>query len=193
MSAPWSNGLPTSAEISGVEYRIRSGYMAILDICTAMNDPELSDRDRAEVALRIFYPDLPDIPPERYEEALKYCIWFIDGGSELRPQKKAPRLVDWEHDFPVIVGPVNRVLGTEIRHNGGPEDYGIHWWTFLSAYMEIGDCTFAQVVRVRDRLARGKKLDKADQEWYRQNHDLVNIKSKYTNAEKDLLKEWCGG
>ena len=56
--------------------------------------------------------------------------------------------------------------------------------------MEIGDCTFAQIVRIRSLRAKGKKLDKADQEWYKQNRHLVDIKQTYTESENEILKEW---
>ena len=104
--------------------------------------------------------------------------------------------MDWEQDFPYIVAPVNRVLGTEIR--AVPYDFkenrgGFHWWSFLAAYREIGgDCTFAQVVSLRDKLARGKTLDKADREWLRRNRALVDFRRKYTKAEDALLKGWIG-
>lgn len=179
--------LPTEVEIDGVPYAIRSDYRAILDICIALADPELDGGDRAEAALTIFYPEFEQIPPEHYQEAIKKCFWFINGGEDEEPeQNKIPRLVDWEQDFALIAAPVNRVLGKEIR----ALEY-LHWWSFLSAYQEIGgDCTFAQVVNIRDKLARNKKLDKADREWYRKNRKLVDFKRKYTQAEEDLLKMW---
>ena len=178
--------MPESAEIGGVTYKIRSDYRCILDICAALEDPELEEQDKAVAALVIFYPDLDQMPQERYEEALRWCYWFIDGGRTWA-DRKGPRLVDWEQDFPCIAAPVNRVLGREIR---GPEP--LHWWTFLGAYQEIGDCLFAQVVRIRDRRARGKPMDKQDREWYRQNRKLVDFSKKYTSAEEALLKEWGG-
>ena len=66
----------------------------------------------------------------------------------------------------------------------------LHWWSFLSAYMGIGDCLFAQVVAIRDKKARGKKLDKADREFYRRNQDIIDIKKPLTEAEREILKEW---
>lgn len=179
--------LPTEAEIGGETYAIRWEYRCILDICAAIADPEMEPQDKAAAALTIFYPDLDQMPPEHYEEALKWCYWFIDGGQEPGGQK-GPRLVDWEQDFPYIAAPVNRVIGREIR---SPEP--LHWWSFLGAYMEIGDCVFAQVVRIRDRLARGKHLDKQDREWYRKNKRLVDLKRRYTSADEAILKEWGGG
>ena len=93
--------------------------------------------------------------------------------------------MDWEQDYGLLVPPINRVLGREIRS----VEY-LHWWTFLGAYQEIGDCAFAQVVRVRDRLARGKKLDKADREWYQRNRRLVVFKSRYTDEDEKIMREW---
>lgn len=184
MSDPWRELLPTSLEVGGVEYEIRSDYRAVLDICAALSDPELEDRDRSLVLLDIFYPAFSEMPPEAYDEAVKRCFWFINGG-EAQQKNPAPKLVDWEQDFKYIVAPVNRVTGTETRS----VDY-LHWWTFLAAYYEIGDCLFAQIVRIREKRAKGKKLDKSEQEWYRQNRELVDLKRQYTETESELLKKW---
>jgi len=93
--------------------------------------------------------------------------------------------MDWEQDFPIIAAPVNRVLGFECR-----EVPYLHWWTFLAAYNEIGDCLFANVVSIRKKKAQGKKLDKADQAFARENSDLVNFRVKATAAEEAVFEEW---
>ena len=184
MSAPWNNGLPTRMEVGGVEYEIETDYRAILDICAAISDPELTGQEQSAVALEIFYPDIEAMPPEDYQEALDRLLWFLNGG-DTPEDRKMPKLVDWEQDFTYIVAPINRVTGQEVR----AVEY-MHWWTFLAAYQEIGECTFAQIVRIRDRLARGRPLEKADQEWYRNNRQLVDFKRKYTGAEDEMVKSW---
>lgn len=177
--------LPKSLEVCGETYEIRSDYRAVLDICAALSDIELSDQEKAFVTLSIFYPDFENMPQEHYQAAIERCFWFIDCGSDEDRTKKAPKLMDWEQDFQYIVAPINRVIGKEIR---SAED--LHWWTFVSAYYEIGDCTFAQIVRIRDKKAKGKKLDKAEQEWYKNNRKLVDFKHTYTDGEKEILKQW---
>ena len=177
--------LPTSVEIDGVEYRIRSDYRAILDICTALSDPDLEYWEKCYTACSIFYAD--DIPKD-VKKAVEECFRFINMGQEDTGRKK-PVLMDWEQDLPFIIAPVNRVAGTEIR----ALEY-LHWWTFLSYFYEIGgDCTFAQIVSVRSKLNKGTKLDKVDKEWLRDNPDLVRIKRKYSTSEKELLKQWGSG
>lgn len=57
-------------------------------------------------------------------------------------------------------------------------------------YNDLGDCTFAQVVRIRDKKARGKTLEKDEREWYRRNSDLVNIKNKLSQEEETTISTW---
>ena len=179
--------LPQSVEVLGAEYQIRSDYRAVLDICTALADTELNEQEKAAVALGIFYRDFDQLPPENGQEALKRCFWFINCGADEGTGQTGAKLMDWEQDFQYIVAPINRVMGSEIR----AVPY-MHWWTFVSAYYEIGDCLFAQIVRVREKLAKGKPLDKADREWYRRNRSLVDFKCPLTEQESELLDVWLG-
>lgn len=186
MSGSWNDLLPTAVEVGGREYEIRSDYRAILDICAAMNDAELDQQEKAEIALDIFYPAFAEMPPEDYQEAIERCFWFINCG-DVEQEQKHVKLMDWEQDFKYIIAPINRVTGKEVRS----VKY-MHWWTFIAAYYEIGDCTFAQIVRIRDKKARGKALDKTDAEWYRKNRSLVDLKTTYTQQDDDVLSAWLG-
>lgn len=180
--------LPTSLTVCGTEYEINSDFRVILDVIIVLNDVELTDAERLFFALGFFYRNFENMPTEHHQEAIRWCFWFINGGKfEESKKTNAPVLMDWEHDFQYIVSPINRVIGHEVR-----ADKYLHWWTFLGAYMEIGDCTFAQIVRIRSAKAKGKKLDKQDQEWYARNRDLVDLKTKYTAAEEDMLRKWGG-
>lgn len=176
--------LPKSLNIGGAEYEIRSDFRAALDICAALSDDELSEQERGYTVLSIFYPDFDKMPEESYTEAIERLFWFLRGGEEERPQK-GPQLVSWEQDFNLICPAVNRIVGCDVRGL----DY-MHWWTWQSAYMEIGDCFFAQVVGIRSKKAKGKPLDKQDKEFYRRNRDLIDIKKPHTDAERNILKEW---
>lgn len=177
--------LPTSVEINGREYKVRSDFRDILTTLEAVADVELTDQDRAEAVLTIFYPDLPDMPSSDYEEAVAQYLWFINCGQIDEEGKFGKKLVDWEQDFPLIVAPVNRVLRKEVRATKH-----LHWWTFISAYREIGDCLFAQVVSIRQKLSSGKPLDKSDKDFYRKNRSIVDIQQRYTEWESEKIREW---
>lgn len=177
--------LPTSVDVNGKTYQIESDYRAVLDILAALSDNDLTMEERATAALDIFYPDFDDMPLSDHEEALRQCYRFIDHGQESKEQKKQPVLMSWEQDFDMIIAPVNRIAGCEVR----AMEY-LHWYSFLSFYQEIGDCLFAHVVSIRDKKARGKALDKQEREFYKRNRDIIDLKTTYTDAEKDILAAW---
>ena len=179
--------LPTTLNIHGTEYRIRSDFRAVLDVLTAMNDPDLflPDADeweqqavRMSTMTTIIYPDYELIPRDHYMEACNKAIQFIDMGMKEDNKRPLPRLMDWEQDGQIIIPAINRVVGKEVR----ALEY-LHWWTFLGAYMEIGDCLFSQIVSVRGKRAKHKKLDTWEKEFIRENQELVELKKKYTEQE----------
>lgn len=176
--------LPKSLQIGGVEREIRSDFRAILDICCALSDSELNPIEKAVVTLEIFYPDHESIRAADWSEALEKCLNFIEHGTN--PQKNSTKLVDWEQDFPYIIGSINRTAGYEVR----AVPY-LHWWTFLSLYQEMSsECTFVQILQVREKLARGKKLEKEEREWYKRNRKIIDLRSKYTAQDEELLSAW---
>jgi len=180
--------LPRTVEINGTEYEIRTDFRVMMDVFEVLNDVELQDNERGVLALGFFYPDFADMPPEDYKEAINKLFWFIRGGSDSESDRNKRKLMDWEQDYQLVIAPVNRVVGRDVRTLDE-----FHWWSFLSAFMEIGgDCTFTQVVSIRTKLAKGKSLDKQDSAWYRENRNLVDIKGKYSTADNDILSMWGG-
>ena len=178
--------LPTTVTVSGTEYPVRTDFRVILEIFVMLEDPDLSDSDKTEALLRMFYEERP--PAEDTDAAVRAFLDFLEpGGAEPRRRKKSPGLIRWERDFPLIVGPVNHVLGMECR--SAPY---LHWYTFLAAYMDMDPgCVFAQVLRIREKLRTGKKLEKWERDFLRQNPDLVQPPVRLTEAETAFLKDWA--
>lgn len=188
----WS--FPTSLNIRGVEYEIRTDYRVVLDLLMALNDPELTDSDnkmsaymQSRVILEIMFPDWDNIPQEHIQEALDKVAEFIDMG--IGDDSKKPKTMDWEQDAPIIIPAINKVLNKEIR----AEKY-MHWWTFLGAYMEIGEGLFSNIIHIRQKKAKGKKLEKWEQEFYKENKSLIDFqhKEKRSNEEKEMLRDYFG-
>ncbi|MBQ7728331.1 MAG: hypothetical protein IJT60_07150 [Clostridia bacterium] len=47
--------LPSTVTISGIEYPVRTDFRTILEIFMMLDDPDLSDEDKTEALLRMFY------------------------------------------------------------------------------------------------------------------------------------------
>lgn len=176
--------LPTKAVIGGREYDISTDYRDILEIFSYLSDPDLPEFIRWEVALALFYEEVP----EDRQAAAEFFCRFLTGGEE--NDTPGPRLLDWEHDAPAIIADVNKVAGQEIR----AVPY-IHWWTFLSWFHAIGEGQLSTLVSIRQKLHKGKKLEGWEKEFYRENKKKVDLPKKYSArelAEQEKLKALLG-
>ena len=190
--------LPTSLHVGGANYKIRTDYRVILDILAAMNDPDILDPGMTEdekqaekvlTMLQILYIDFDRMPPSDWKEASEKACEFIDCGIHDDGTPK-PRLMDWEQDAPIIVPAVNKVCNFDVRS----VKY-MHWWTFFGYYMEIGECMLSTVVSIRDKKRRGKRLEKWEQEFYRNNKHIVDLRAKKaerSEEEKEELRKLFG-
>lgn len=182
--------LPTSVEFGGREWAINTDFRDILNVLIAFDDPELTDAEKGYVCLYNFYVDYDEIPREQMQAAYDAAIEFIDHGhpDDKKPTKKT---MDWEQDASLIFPAINHVAGYEVRS----ADY-IHWWTFMGYFMEIKDSTYSTVLSLRQKKARGKKLEKYEQEYWRNNKGICELRTKETDedkAEKERLKQLLGG
>ena len=67
--------LPTSVNIDGIEHPIRSDYRVILDIISALNDDDFTDREKAIAMMRLFFVDAYAVTD--WEKGLKATAEFI--------------------------------------------------------------------------------------------------------------------
>lgn len=171
--------LPRFLCVGNRDWEIRSDFRAILDILNYFNNPDFEEDEKWWICLDILYKDFQDMPQELWLEAEQQALLFIDMGAEEERGPK-PRLMDWEQDASIIIPSVNRVLGQEIR----ALSY-LHWWTFMGAYMEIGESLFSQVVSFRKKRVQKKKLEKWEKEFYRENKALCDLKKRYTKEEQE--------
>lgn len=68
----------------------------------------------------------------------------------------------------------------------------LHWWTFISGYMEIGECQFSNVVSIRTKKRKGTKLEKWEQEFYAENKKKVDLKTDFRPEEQEFLNNLLG-
>lgn len=178
----WS--LPKSARIGGAEYLINVDFRDVLEIIKYLTDDSRPDFLRWQIAVSLFYDG--EIPGDHQQEAMECLADFISYGE--REGKPGPKLLDWEQDAQLIIGDVNKVAGKEIRALPF-----LHWWTFLSYFYGIGEGQLSTVVSIRNKKKRGKKLEKWEEEYYRDNKSRVDFKSPKTEADKaaqEYFNKW---
>lgn len=173
--------LPTSAKFGGKEYPINADYRDVLEVIHYLMDQSRPEFMRWSIAMALFYEG--DIPSEYNQQAMEYLAEFISYGA--KDTKPGPKLMDWDADAQLIVADVNKVAGYEIR--AVPF---LHWWTFLAYFYGIGEGQLSTVVSIRGKKTKGKKLEKWEQEYYRENKSLVDMKkpdSQELREEKENI------
>lgn len=189
--------LPTYFEIEGEPFEIRDkgDYRMVLSCFNIMSNVELSEYEKIISCLMVFYSDFEDmddlIVHPHINQLVEKMLWFFDCGQTYEQKKEQPILVDWDKDSNLICSAINGVIGHDIRG-----DEYVHWWTFISYYMAIGECSLAQIVSIRRKLAKGKKLEKHEKEYMQENPHYFNI--DFRTPEQKALDAyvqslWKGG
>ena len=83
-----------------------------------------------------------------------------------------------EQDAPLIAAGINKAAGCEVR----ALPY-LHWWTFMAWFNSIGDGQLATLLRVRSKLRHGQKLQPWEQDYYRKNKAMVDLRPRLNPAE----------
>lgn len=163
--------LPTSLYVGGEKWEIRSDYRIILRIFEAMEDKELSESEKLYVALDLVYVNFGKMPKALYKEAYEKASAFMEC-HDRSDDKKNPRLINWEKDEHMIFPAINAVAGCEVRSI----PY-MHWWTFLGYFESVdNESLWSFVLSIRQKKAHGKKLEKYEQDFYKKNMALCDVK-----------------
>lgn len=176
--------LPTSLMVQGCEYAINADFRPCINIMRMFERNDLTDREKIQCMVGILYKD--EIPMQLMNEAAQQAVWFLNlGDEETSGSSKTPmRLFSWEQDLKFIISAVDKSAGFSTRSK---EFY--HFWEFMSAFMESGECVFNTIVHQR-KLKRTGKQTKADKEWWAENKDIAELKVEFTDDEKAILDEF---
>lgn len=190
--------IPTKIKIDGEEFQIRNNgdYRMVLDCFIALQDAELSKQERLFASLVIFYQDINSLDdfykfPDLTEAVSEMYKFFNCGQTQGIGKRVNYKLLDWEQDAQIICSAINKVANTEVR----AEPY-IHWWTFMGYYSAIGESLFSTVIKIRDKIMKGKKLEKYEREFRLDNPEYFvwNARSIEDKEADALIKElWNSG
>ena len=186
--------LPTYVVVNDTQYNIRNqgDFRVVLDCFVALNDIDLPKELRLLTCMIIFYSDFNDIDDlndldiDTIRELLNQMYSFFNCGDDNIGASKPYKLVDWENDSQLIMSSINVVAHKEVR----AEAY-LHWWTFMGYYLNIGEGPFSNIVAIREKIIKHKKLEDYEKEFKRDNPQYFNWewRTEQEIAEDNLLKE----
>lgn len=167
--------LPTSITIKGREYVIRHDFRPCLEIILMFEDVDLTDAEKVQGMIEILFEEEPPVCEETILEAIKFLDMGMDTGNG---SGASDRMFSWTHDSNYIFSAIDKVLGFSCRRC----EY-LHWWEFMGAFMEIGECTFSTIIYMRKQKKKGK-LTKEEKEYWAENRKMLELQQLYTEAEQ---------
>ena len=171
--------LPTTLEVNGRVYDIRTDFRDILRIIAAYQSPKLTDQDKLYVCMKQIYVEVEAIPRADFTEAFNKALTFIECEHQ-HDVKKRPRLVNWVKDEQLIFPAINKVAGFETR----TAEY-VHWWTFMGYFHGIDkDDTWSFILSIRQKRAKHKPLEKYEKEFYLANKALCDVDEYKSSKEQ---------
>ena len=187
-------GLPITVDIEDRTYHIRNNgdYRVILECFDALNDVELSETERIISSIFIFCSDFDGVEDVLYldEEELTNLVEkmfdFMNCGEKKGGSKTDFKAIDWKEDEQLICSAINNVANIEIRS----VEY-CHWWTFMGYFFAIGESPLSTIVGIRNKIAKGKKLEKYESEFKRNNPQYFEWDRRTLKQKEDdaLLQE----
>lgn len=190
--------IPVSVQVGDKQYNIRNkgDFRMVLDCFVALDDEQLTEQERVLACVIIFYEDMHSVEDTNkfsdYNTAVTEMFKFFNCGQEESPGASTNyKLIDWQTDSQLISSAINQVAGKEIR----AEKY-IHWWTFMGYYLAVGESALSTVVNIRSKIVKGKKLEKYEQEFRKNNPQYFSWKSKTVSQREqdDLARSlWNSG
>ena len=184
--------LPTTVIIDGHEYAVRDkgDFRTILGCISLIQDVDLTNEEKVLSALMIFLEGF-DTPEDVIDEfknlqtPIDEMFNFISCNDNQIGCKVNHKVMDWEQDEKLIISAINGIAKTEVR----ALEY-LHWWTFISYFMAIGECSFSTIVGIREKIIKGKKLEKYEREFKRDNPQYFMWKSEIESENKLIEQLW---
>ena len=193
--------LPTTVKIRDNDFKIRNkgDFRMVLDCFNALQDANLTQQERVISSLIIFYDDVHSYEDLcvlfKDDEDLKLAIEkmydFFNCNQKEVGAKQNYKLIDWDNDSQIICSAINNVANIEIRSL----EY-LHWWTFMGYYISIGESVLSTVVSIRHKIATGKKLEKYEKDFRKDNPNYFNFDYRTREQREEDAKfraMWEGG
>jgi hypothetical protein len=134
------DGLPGSVQIAGREVPIDTSFRTAILFEEAIQDIGLSDEQKIETALQLYYHD-ERITAGEVEEAVERMLWFYrcgadpETGESQTDNDDSKQSFSYEYDAEYIYAAFLQTYHIDLTHNS------LHWWQFRALFRALPEDT----------------------------------------------------
>lgn len=178
--------LPETVTIEGRAWPINSNFFIGILFELLMQDSDLSEEEKVERALALYYPT----PPPNLQEAMNQLLWFYRCGKEgeksgvaAGEQHTYRQPYDFDQDAELIFSAFWAQYHIDLN-----EIENLHWWKFRALFQGLStDCEFCKVMGYRTADTKG--MSKSQKQFYEKMRKRYALKKEtHTAAIVDLAQ-----
>lgn len=182
--------IPTTLEVGGERYKINAGFRESILFELMMQDRELSDRDKINMAISIYFEDNV---PDDIEAAVDQIIWFYkcgkedqesssNGGEQDHDQETSSpkQIYSFEEDDSYIYAAFLSQYGIDLQ-----DIEFLHWWKFKALFHSLEETN--KIVKIMEYRAMKihPEMSKQEKEFYKSMKRLYALPDNRTEEEKE--------
>lgn len=178
--------LPAEVEVSGRVYPIRADFRTSLQFEQIVTDPEISDEEKIERLLVLYYPEIPQDIAGAAQAALKFYVGPQRSGKERRPSNPKQQVYSSQHDAEYIFAAFWEAYQINLS------EIELHWWTFRALFAALpADTMFVKIVGWRAAEITDK-MPAVEKKRLRELKKAYALPSKRVKSANELEKILMG-
>ena len=177
--------LPSKVKIDGTEYNINSNFRTSVLFSLLMEDEELTEKEKINQALELYYP----IIPHNKIEAVEKIKWFYSCGkdNDTKPAGKkgnSEKILDYEEDAKYIYS----AFLSQYRIDLQDIEY-LHWWKFKALLDSLGENNkLLEIMKYRS-IDISKIEDKEQRRFYKDMKKIYSL-NKHNKEDEQIINDW---
>lgn len=172
---------PGAIEVNGREYPVNTGFEYGIACFNCINDPDLTDVERALGVLGILYKEIP--PAEDWEEALRLAVKYLQCGNEVNTAYHKPDM-DFEFDEKYIKASFMSDYSIDL------DEADMHWWKFCTLLQGLSDnCILNRIRDIRNYDLSTVKDPKMRQKIIQAQRDFA-LPDRISKEEQSIIDDF---
>lgn len=177
--------LPTTVLIDDIEYEINTDFRVGILFSIAMNDNSLSDEEKCETAIRLYYK----VVPHNIQKAIEQILLFYSCNKQASNSSESSnscreKVFDYEIDANYIYS----AFLTQYNIDLNSVEY-LHWFKFKALFDSLDEnLMLCKIIKYRS-IDLNKIKDKDEKNYYKKMKETYAIKDEISQEELEELQE----
>ena len=164
----------------GETFRLDTDFRIGIQIYLLREDPDITEIEKFTLASNLLFVDEKPDDVKEIEECIKY---FLGGWSHDKPGKERnTKLMDFDIDQWRIFSAFYSQYHIDLSIAS------MHWWQFMGMLSALGECSYTQVIDIRNRKVK-PKMDKEAKQALQEAKRIYNLDTPLTHDEMMLMEE----